>query len=66
MPEVLGMLLDSSGGLSMVELRVIFKEDQGLRLRVTTAMAAGVTNRVWEVSDLVALVEASEGLARAA
>jgi IS1 family transposase len=36
-------------------------------LRVTPAMAAGVTDRVWEVSDLVALLEASErGLERAA
>jgi hypothetical protein len=29
-------------------------------LRVTPAMAAGVTDRAWEVSDLVALLEASE------
>jgi IS1 family transposase len=29
-------------------------------LRVTPAMAAGVTNKLWEVSDIVALVEASE------
>ena len=29
-------------------------------LRVTPAMAAGVTDRLWEVSDLVALLEASE------
>jgi hypothetical protein len=29
-------------------------------LRVTPAMAAGVTERVWEVSDIVALLEASE------
>jgi hypothetical protein len=37
------------------------------RLRITPAMAAGVTDRLWEVSDLVALVEASErGLERAA
>lgn len=36
-------------------------------LRCTPAMAAGVTNRLWEVSDLVALLEASErGLGRAA
>ena len=28
--------------------------------RVTPAMAAGVTDRVWEVSDVVALLEASE------
>jgi hypothetical protein len=36
-------------------------------LRITPAMAAGVTDRVWEVSDIVALLEASErGLKRAA
>lgn len=36
-------------------------------LRTTPAMAAGVTNRLWEVSDIVALLEASErGLERAA
>jgi hypothetical protein len=36
-------------------------------LRCTPAMAAGVTNRLWEVSDLVALLEADErGLERAA
>jgi IS1 family transposase len=36
-------------------------------LRVTPAMAAGVTDRLWEVSDLVALLEASErGYERAA
>lgn len=36
-------------------------------LRSTPAMAAGVTDRLWEVSDLVALLEASErGLERAA
>ena len=29
-------------------------------LRVTPAMEAGVTTRLWEVSDLVALLEASE------
>ena len=29
-------------------------------LRVTPAMAAGVTNRLWEVSDLVALLVESE------
>jgi IS1 family transposase len=36
-------------------------------LRTTPAMAAGVTNRLWEVSDIVVLLEASErGLERAA
>ena len=36
-------------------------------LRVTPAMAAGVTDRLSEVSDLVALLEADErGLERAA
>ena len=36
-------------------------------LRVSPAMAAGVTDRVWEVSDLVALLEAEErGMERAA
>ncbi len=35
-------------------------------LRVTSATAAGVTDRLWEVSDLVALLEAEErGLERA-
>ena len=29
-------------------------------LRVTPAMAAGVTTRLWEVADLVALLETSE------
>ncbi len=36
-------------------------------LRMSPAMAAGVSDRLWEVSDLVALLEASEqGLERAA
>ena len=36
-------------------------------LRITPAMAAGVTDRVWDISDIVALLEASErGLERAA
>lgn len=36
-------------------------------LRCTPAMAAGVTDRLWEVSDLVAMLEADErGLERAA
>jgi hypothetical protein len=36
-------------------------------LRTTPAMAAGVTDRLWEVSDLIRLLEASErGLERAA
>ncbi len=30
------------------------------KLRVTPAMAAGVTSRLWEVADIVALVEAAE------
>jgi hypothetical protein len=29
-------------------------------LRITAAMAAGVTDRVWDVADIVALVEAAE------
>ena len=29
-------------------------------LRMTPAMAAGVTNRLWDVADLVTLLEASE------
>jgi hypothetical protein len=29
-------------------------------LRVTPAMAAGVSERLWEVSDIVALLEAAE------
>ena len=36
-------------------------------LRVTPAMAASVTDRLWEMSDLVARIEAEErGLERAA
>ncbi len=35
--------------------------------RVTPAMAAGITTRVWEISDIVALLEADErGLERPA
>lgn len=30
------------------------------RLRVTPAMAAGVTDKLWEISDIVALIEAKE------
>ena len=29
-------------------------------LKVTPAMAAGVTDRLWEISDIVALLEAKE------
>ena len=29
-------------------------------LRMTPAMAAGVTNRLWEMADLVAIIEAAE------
>ena len=29
-------------------------------LRVTPAMAAGVTDKLWDMSDLVAIVEAAE------
>jgi len=37
------------------------------RLRVTPAMAAGVTDRLWDVEDFVALLEAKgRGLERAA
>jgi len=34
------------------------------KIRVTPAMAAGVTDRLWEVSDIVALVEAADAPAR--
>jgi len=30
------------------------------KLRMSPAMAAGVTNQLWEISDIVALVEAAE------
>lgn len=33
------------------------------KLRVTPAMAAGVSDRLWEVADIVALVEAEEAKA---
>jgi hypothetical protein len=43
------------------------QEDRDNRtLRMTPAMAAGVTNRLWEVEDLVALWEARESLRAAA
>lgn len=29
-------------------------------LRVTPAMAAGVTDKLWEIGDIVALIEAKE------
>ena len=35
-------------------------------LRVTPAMAAGVTDRLWDASELVALLEAEEKAERAA
>jgi hypothetical protein len=35
-------------------------------LRVTPAMAAGVTDRLWSVSDLIGLLEAEEVAKRAA
>ena len=31
------------------------------RLRMSPAMAAGVAGRLWELADIVALVEAAEG-----
>jgi hypothetical protein len=31
-------------------------------LRVTPAMAAGVTDRLWSVADIVAIVEAAEAV----
>ena len=34
-------------------------------LRMTPAMAAGVTDRLWEMSDLVAIVEAAEDAPKA-
>jgi hypothetical protein len=30
------------------------------KVRMSPAMAAGVTNRLWEIGDIVALVEAAE------
>ena len=33
-------------------------------LRMTPAMAAGVTDRLWEMADLVAIVEAAEAKPR--
>jgi hypothetical protein len=34
-------------------------------LRMSPAMAAGVTDRLWEMSDLVAIVEAAEDAPKA-
>ena len=42
---------------SRAEIRVVVNFELGLRPKT---MAAGVTDRQWEVSDLVAMLEASE------
>jgi hypothetical protein len=31
-----------------------------LKLRMSPAMAAGVSNRLWEIGDIVSLIEAKE------
>lgn len=43
-----------------------YVERQNLSVRMTPAAAAGVTDRLWEVSDLVALLEAEEQRSRGA
>ena len=47
--------VDIRRALRVVQLLLVHQT-----LRVTPAMEAGVTKRLWEVSDLVALLEDSE------